>query len=131
MSNLQMHMFGNNLSVYVDFWDKESAAYRSGLLLFDTGASVTTISKDILYELGYDVVSGDINRITTASGIEYVREVTIDKVRLGEFELEDVKVYAHAFPDESFTTGVLGLNVLSLFDINLLFSKKQIELTKL
>ena len=40
-------------------------------------------------------------------------------------------VYAHSFPQESFATGVLGLNVLSLFDVNLLFSKQLIELTEI
>jgi len=48
-------------------------------------------------------------------------------MRFGGYELENVKVYAHTFPYESFTTGVLGLNVLSMFDIFMLFSKRQID----
>ena len=128
---LEMHMVGNNLFVYINFWDRNIQDYRKGLLTFDTGASVTTISKDILFDLGYDVVSGKTQKITTASGVEYVKEVIIDKIRFGGYELKDLMVYAHTFPEESFTTGVLGLNALSQFDISLLFSKKMIELVKI
>ena len=128
---LDMHLIGNNLSVYVSFWDKTDTKFRTGLFTFDTGASVTTVSKDILFNLGYDVVSGKIEQITTASGVEYVREVIIDKIRFGEFELENILVYAHNFPEESLTTGVVGLNVLPQFDINMLFSKRHIVLTKI
>ena len=128
---VKMHSTGSDIAVYLGFWDTELLDYREGLLTFDTGASVTTISKDVLYELGYNVVDGKTRQITTASGVEYVREVYIEKIRLGDFLLEDVLVYAHTFPEESFITGVVGLNVLSQFDINLLFSKRQIVLTKI
>ena len=74
--------------------------------------------------------SGNIEQIATASGVEHVRETTVDKIRLGGCELTDVKVYAHTFPAEGFSTGVIGLNVLSQFDINLLFSQKLIEMRK-
>ena len=127
---LDMHMMGSNLSVYADFWSRTKSKFISGLFTFDTGASVTTISKDILFDLGYDVISGKTHKITTASSIEFVREVTIDRIRLGECELDGITVYAHTFPEESLTTGVIGLNVLTQFDINMLFSKKLIELIK-
>ena len=77
------------------------------------------------------MVSGKSHKITTASGVEFVKEVTIDRIRLGEFEIENVIVYAHTFPDEGFTAGVIGLDVLSQFDINMLFSKRLIELTRI
>ena len=60
-----------------------------------------------------------------------MKEITLDKIRLDTFEIPDVLVYAHTFPQESFSSGVLGLNVLSKFDVNLLFSKKLIELTEI
>ena len=96
----------------------------------DTGASITAISTDILFRAGYDVTSGVNKRITTASGIEYVKEVVVKKIKLGIFEICDVLVYAHTFPQESFSSGVLGLNVISEFDVNMLFSSGLIELTK-
>ena len=61
--------------------------------------------------------------MTTASGVEYVDEMTVDKIKIASYELFDVNVYAHTFPQESFSNGVVGINVLSRFDLNLLFSR--------
>ena len=128
---LDMQTISDALFVYADIWNKNTLRFASGLLTFDTGATVTTISKDILFNLGYNVVDGDVRRIATASGIEYVREVNIDKMRLGKFVLPQVSVYAHTFPAEGFSTGVIGLNILSKFDISMLFSKNLIELVEI
>jgi len=128
---LDMHMVGNNMYVYADFWNRRTMRYSKGIFTFDTGASVTTISSDILFNLGYNVTDGNIEQISTASSIEYVRETTIDKIMLENCEIENVKVYAHTFPAAGFSTGVIGLNILSLFDIHLLFSKQRIEFTKI
>jgi len=53
----------------------------------------------------------------------------LEKIKLGNMELKNIPVYAHTFPQESFSTGVLGLNVLQDFDIQLLFSRQQIILS--
>ena len=126
-SSLKMNILpGNLLMVTVELWDMVDKEYRSMDMTLDTGASVTTLSKDILYRLGYDFENRNKHRITTASGVEYVNELELEKIQLGEFELNNVEVYAHTFPEESFSLGVLGINVLSQFDIELLFSKKEV-----
>jgi predicted aspartyl protease len=128
---LDMHMIGSNLSVFVNIWDKTNKKFKKGSLTFDTGASMTTISKDILFDLGYDVENGKTHLITTASGVAYVNEVTLDKIRLGDCLLENVTAYAHTFPSESLTVGVIGLNILSQFDITLQFSQRLIHLSRI
>ena len=128
MTHIKMHAFSSSLHVDIELWNKEMCHFNNALLIFDTGASVTTISEDIILGLGYNVSEGKIQKITTGSGVAYVREVIIDSIKLGNHIVNDVRVYAHTFPDESFTTGVIGLNVISMFDVNLLFSKKIIEL---
>ncbi len=125
---LDMDLFGGLLMVDVQLWNNKKNSYGKLSITLDTGASMTTLSKDILVRAGYNVMDGAIKRITTASGIEYVKEVTLNKIKVGNYELQDIKVYAHTFPQESFSSGVLGLNVLSNFDVTLLFSKRQIEL---
>ena len=112
------------LDVYL--WDIEKSVYRHMLAVLDTGASVTTLSKDFLYELGYTVDTKTKSRITTASGVEYVSEINAPKIKIGNVELFDVKIYGHTFPQESFTSGVIGMNILKQFDIHLLFSKNEI-----
>ena len=130
-SVIDMSILGGALFVDIPLWDTSSRKLRNTFLAFDTGATVTTISTDILTRLGYDVTVGKKHKITTGSGTAYVREVIVDKLKLGSETVDNVLVYAHDFPDESYITGVIGLNVLSLFDICLLFSKKQIELTRI
>ncbi len=126
-----MDLFSGLLMVDTWLWNKNRNKYSLLSVTLDTGASMTTISKDILYRAGYNITEGRVKRITTASGIEYVNEVILDKVKLGGLELSNILVYAHTFPQESFSSGVLGLNILSSFDVNLLFSKRQIELTSI
>ena len=127
---LQMDLLSGLVMVDIGLWNKKRNAFSKLSITVDTGASVTTISTDILFHAGYDITSGTTKRITTASGIEYVKEIVIEKIKLDTFEMKDVLVYAHTFPQESFSSGVLGLNVLSGFDVNMLFSKGLIELTK-
>ena len=129
--SLKMDLYSGLLTTDIEIWNKKKNTYNGMSIVIDTGASVTTISTDILFRAGYDISSGSTKRITTASGIEYVKEVFIDKIKLDTYEIENVLVYAHTFPQESFATGVLGLNVLLNFDVNLIFSKKIIELIKI
>ena len=127
---LKMHTLGGALYVDVELWNKAACKFSNAFLTFDTGATVSTISSDILASIGYDTTSGKVQKITTGSGVAYVQEVIVKSVKLGNYIVDDVRVYAHTFPDESFSTGVIGLNVISLFDVNLLFSKQLIELTR-
>ena len=50
-ATLDMHTVSGALFVYVDLWNKDTRRYNKGLLTFDTGATVTTISNDILFDL--------------------------------------------------------------------------------
>ncbi|MCL2322465.1 MAG: retroviral-like aspartic protease family protein [Oscillospiraceae bacterium] len=130
-STLDMILYGDGLlMVEVGLWNCNKKIYRNIDLTLDTGASVTTLSKDILYQLGYDFEFKNKRRITTASGVEFVNKLELEKIKIGDFELNDIEVYAHTFPEESFSLGVLGLNILSQFDIELLFSKKEVILKK-
>jgi len=117
--------------VDIDLWNKNTTDYSRMLITVDTGASITTVSKDLLHTLGYNVSTGKKSRIITASSVEFVNDVTMEKVRLGGIVLENVKVYAHTFPESSFSMGVLGLNILKQFDVCFHFSKNELELINL
>lgn len=47
-------------------------------------------------------------------------------MKLGTLILEDVEVYAHTFPEESFSLGVIGLNVISKYKVTLDFRERKI-----
>ena len=129
MKRISIDMSGSIPIIDVKMWSRVKNTYRTASLFLDTGAAVTTISKDILHILGYDTQSKEKRRITTASGIEYVDEVFIERLMIAGYELKNVKVYAHTFPQESFSDGVIGINVLSKFDMFISFPRKILELT--
>lgn len=121
-----MEPMGNMVMLDVELWSKRVNRFRNMMVVFDTGASVTTISKDILYQLGYDVSNCEKARITTASGVAYVDIVRVERLKIGQFILEDVEVYAHTFPEESFSVGVIGLNVIANYRVTLDFELRKI-----
>jgi len=126
---LKIQKFGALFLVDIDIWDLKEQAYRIASLVIDTGASVTTISKNVLLNLGYDTSNASSVRVTTVSRTEYFEKINIAKIKLGNFELENIEVHAHDFPHENYFYGLLGLNVLTRFDVNFLFSQNLLELT--
>ena len=128
---LPMVSFSNLIMVNIWIWDKTEEKYVNMLITCDTGASITTISADLLHKIGYDTTTGITKRITTASSVEYVKSIQLEKMMIGDIEIFDIEVYAHSFPPESFSFGVLGLNVFTLFDVSFLFSKKIIGFSKI
>ena len=44
-NSLDIYMTGNHISILVNIWNKITDRYSKGLLVFDTGASVTIISE--------------------------------------------------------------------------------------
>ena len=123
---IKMEPMGNMVMLDLELWSKRVNRFRNMMVVFDTGASVTTISKDILYQLGYDVSNCEKARITTASGVAYVDIVKVEKLKIGQFILEDVEVYAHTFPEESFSLGVIGLNIIADYRVTLDFEVRKI-----
>ncbi|MEF9959076.1 MAG: retropepsin-like aspartic protease [Niameybacter sp.] len=123
---IKMEPMGNMVMLDLELWSKRVNRFRNMMVVFDTGASVTIISKDILYQLGYDVSNCEKARITTASGVAYVDIVRIERLKIGQFILEDVEVYAHTFPEESFSVGVIGLNVIANYRVTLDFELRKI-----
>ena len=130
-TSVKMDIFGGSLFVSTRLWSRAENKYRWAYLTFDTGASITTISPEILYQLGYEPAGKNKATITTASSVERVPCFKLDKLKIGDIEIDDVAVYAHKFPEECFSLGVIGLNVLRCFDVELLFSKNIIRLKKI
>jgi hypothetical protein len=65
------------------------------------------------------------------SGTVYVPLITVYAVRALGMREEQIDVLCHDLPEESNLDGILGLNFLRKFDINLRFSKGIIEATRL
>ncbi len=102
--------------------------FRDLLVALDTRASTTSIPTKIALDLGYDLSNAREEEILTGSGIELIKRITVRKLTaIGEI-VENIDVLCHDLPEDSIIDGVLGLNFLRHFDVNISFSTGTIEL---
>jgi len=113
----------------VPFWSMVEEKYLDALVLIDTGASVTSFPDTTLKRLGCRF-DGKKSSVNTANGFVDVREVTVPKVLFGSIELTDVMVHAHTYLENFLFDGIIGMNVLSLFNFSVNFDDKSITLEK-
>ena len=101
------------------FGPNSSAVLR---LALDTGATATMSSQSRLLQIGCDPsTSSKRLQITTASGVEFVPRVSLDKiVALGK-EQENFAVLAHTLPPSASIDGLLGLDFFRGQNLNLDF----------
>ena len=123
-----MKRIGSLFYVKVGFYTLNTQEYGECWIGLDTGAGTTTLANDLLYNMGYNVSDYPLTSITSATRREYVHTLYLEKILLGDFELNNIKVNALDF-ENPFITGVLGLNIFTKFDVNFLFSQNMIEFT--
>ena len=103
--------------------------FRDLLVALDTGASTTSIPTKIASDLGYNLSNPKAEEeIITDSGIERMKRITVRKLTAIGETVENIDVLCHELPEDSIIDGVLGLNFLAHFDVNILFSTGTIEL---
>ena len=83
-------------------------------LLLDTGASITSINRDVLTRLGIDTRSGRNISLHTAGGTVNARTAVITSFDIGGYSVRDIEVAALEF-DEGPADGLLGMNFLDHF----------------
>lgn len=91
-TTVAMELIGDTVYIEVRLWNLVKDRYSKMYMLFDTGASVTTISKSIVNDLRYNLTDCEKTTITTASGISYVDVVTLKNIKINNIELKYVKV---------------------------------------
>jgi len=91
-------------------------------LALDTGASTTTIREDALTDIGYSPKSlTDLVSFSDASQSHLVPRVTLKSFSLAGARIDNLEVLAYTIPDG--IDGVIGLNFLRHFNLNLNFDR--------
>lgn len=104
-------------------------SFRNVRVALDTGASTTLIPTKIALDLGYDLSSPkEEEEIITGSGIELMKRITVRKLTAIGETVENIDVLCHDLPADAIIDGVLGLNFLAHFDVNISFSTGTLEL---
>ncbi|MEA2576240.1 MAG: hypothetical protein QOH93_3538 [Chloroflexia bacterium] len=80
-------------------------------LAIDTGSTTSTLSRDMLDSLGYNVddTIRDV-RIITASGTDMAAQVQLTRIRVMSHEREQFSVLSYTLPESTTVDGVLGLD---------------------
>ncbi len=100
-------------------------------MVFDTGASITSISYETALNIGMDPAMAKKRiEIVTASGKEYVPIMIVPKLTVLGYTLEGVESIVLNLPPGTRARSLLGLNVLSDFNIALRFLDKLLEISK-
>ena len=102
-------------------------ATRDILVALDTGASITMIPSEVATDLGYDL-SNPNEQMIIASGVVLIKRITVSKLTAIGETVEDIDVVCHDLPEGSIIEGLLGLNFLRHFDVNISFSTGTITL---
>jgi clan AA aspartic protease (TIGR02281 family) len=98
---------------------------RSADLIIDTGATTTVLNQAAAAILGLDRIAGPSLKYTTVQGGGQATRATVASMRLADLVLSDVPV---AVTQETPEDGVLGLDVLSQFDLDVNLPKREIVL---
>ncbi len=101
--------------------------FRNVFVALDTGASTTMIPTEVATDLGYDL-SNPNEQMITASGIVLTKRITVRKLTAIGETVENINVVCHDLPEGSIIEGLLGLNFLRHFDVNISFATGTIEL---
>ncbi len=104
---------------------------RTVKMALDTGATHTLIPFEVALGLELDPAASRRRMdIVTASGTLFAPVVRIPTLQLIGQTLQDVEVVCHDLPPNSPVAGLLGLDVLSHFNLRLAFLRRSLELTR-
>ena len=127
----------NNSIITLDvaLFSVTSSHFRSASLVLDTGASKTAIIPDAILGLGYNIANAKQGPSSiTASGIAPSKLITLSKLfAIGE-TVENIDILIQSFPQELTNMnihGLLGLDFLRHFDVNICFSSGFIDIKRI
>lgn len=92
--------------------------------ILDTGATYSMFPPTVLKALGCppSAVSDSV-KIITASSIEYVPILRIPSIEIFGKALENIQIVSHLLPPSTPAQGLIGINMLEHFNIELNFSQ--------
>ncbi len=99
--------------------------------ILDTGASYTVISEHVAKELKIDLDKNHPKiRLQSANGVIEVPLVTLDSIEVSGLRVDDLAAVVHDFSNDTNIAGLLGLNFLSKFRMDLDTEKGVLVLEK-
>ncbi len=102
-------------ALVVDAFVHHAGTQVDGVFIIDTGATYTSISRDMAEQLGLDLTHCETVFITTANGRIEVPKVTLEKLNVNGLEAYNVEATVIPLRKESSFAGLLGLSFIRQF----------------
>ena len=109
----------NALMVDVTLVNSANGKRTTGTFIIDTGATYTSISRNLANQLGLNLQTDDTVRITTANGKIEVPKVNLDQVSIGGVNASDVETTVIQLSPTSSFSGLLGLSFIRQFKMTI------------
>ena len=104
-------------------------AAREVDLIFDTGARHTSLSWELLEEIGYSPAKvKEKVSVITANGIVNAPFLRVKEISVRNLAVKHCSVICHSIPDMAEVEGLLGLSFMEKFKITLDFKKRELEI---
>ena len=97
-------------------------------MIIDTGASKTTISDKLLKDLGYEPGSEGFTNKKIASGIVKVKQTKIISITTINRTIKNLIIESIPKPIDKKIEGVIGMDILSQYNITINFNENTITL---
>ena len=116
MIELPVSFFANSVQISTEIWNNNLNKYSRCAMVFDTGASMTTIDETIIKRSGYSAKSAEKIKVSGVGDADIPGyRVTLFNLKLGGVELGPVLVDVISFPENGNIFAVLGMNIIKEF----------------
>ena len=130
MQRIRLQPVSNFILIPIKVMGIDGNSFRDIEVALDTGASTTSIPRYVASALGYNISNPkDRREVVTGSSVEEVPVIEVKALTAIGQTIENIEVMCHDLPPDAYVEGVLGLNFLMNFDVNISFSKGIIGLT--
>jgi len=117
----QFELVSNVPEIPVEFKSYDSK-YKRTFTLFDTGASMTATSKDIVRSIDHLIISGKSTEVSGFGGKKSADYAILTDLVIGGMHLGPVTTLVAEFSDDTRYDVILGMNILRNFNIDMTYS---------
>jgi len=123
MSNIrtQFELVSNVPEIPVEFRSYGSK-YKRTFILFDTGASMTAISKEIARSIDHLIISGQRTEASGFGGKKSADYAILADLVIGGVHLGSVTTLVVEFSDDTRYDVILGMNIIRNFNIDMTYN---------
>ena len=126
MIELPVDFYVSSVGITAEIWNNNLKKFSKCDMVFDTGASMTTLDTSIAIRTGYNLIDAE-NVIVSGVGDGAIsaKRIVLRDFKLGGIAIGPVMVDVLDFPENGSAFALLGMNVIKEFDVIARFRDKR------